>query len=71
MVGVETARSLQWLKLSAQANGLSYADITRAIENAFKHAIVEKRPVGQCDIVDALAERKLALKQTRPARKSR
>jgi hypothetical protein len=61
--GIQTAAPLQWSKLGLRARGLSYADITRATEDALKHAIIEKRPVKQSDISDALAERRGALNQ--------
>jgi len=60
-VGVQTTAPLQWSKLGLHARGLSHADITRATEDALKHAIIEKRPVNQSDISDALAERRTAL----------
>jgi SpoVK/Ycf46/Vps4 family AAA+-type ATPase len=59
--GVQTTAPLQWSKLGLRARGLSYADITRATEDALKHAIIEKRAVSQSDISDTLAERRAAL----------
>jgi SpoVK/Ycf46/Vps4 family AAA+-type ATPase len=61
ITGVKTATPLQWTKLGLRARGLSYADITRAAEDALKHAIIEGRALTQSDLSDALAERRAAL----------
>lgn len=58
---MKSAVRMQWSKLSLRAKGLSYADITRAAENALKHALIERRPLTQSDISDALAERRATL----------
>lgn len=47
----------QWAKLAALAVGLSYADITRALEDAIKHALIEKRSITNGDIAMSLRER--------------
>jgi hypothetical protein len=36
---------------------LSYADITRAAEDALKHALIEGRTLTQADLSTAIAER--------------
>jgi SpoVK/Ycf46/Vps4 family AAA+-type ATPase len=61
IAGVKTSTPLQWAKLGLRASGLSYADITRAAEDALKHAIIEGRAVTQSDISDAIMERRMAL----------
>jgi AAA+ superfamily predicted ATPase len=48
-------------ELGLRAKGLSYADITRAAEDALKHAIIEGRILNQSDLSDALAERRATL----------
>jgi SpoVK/Ycf46/Vps4 family AAA+-type ATPase len=58
---VKSAARLQWSKLGLRAKGLSYADITRAAEDALKHALIERRPLTQSDISNALAERRATL----------
>jgi SpoVK/Ycf46/Vps4 family AAA+-type ATPase len=67
--GIKTAAPLQWSKLGLRAVGLSYADITRAAEDALKHAIIEGRAVTQLDVSDALAERRAAVGHGIPKRK--
>jgi SpoVK/Ycf46/Vps4 family AAA+-type ATPase len=59
---------MPWVGLAKSAAGLSYGDITRAIEDAVKHAIIERRAVNKDDLAIAIAERKSA---TRPARANR
>ena len=58
---IRSAARLQWGKLGLRAKGLSYADITRAAEDALKHALIERRPLTQSDISNALAERRATL----------
>ena len=57
---------LQWGKLALRAKGLSYADITRAAEDALKYALIERRPLTQSDLSDALAERRAMLNHGTP-----
>lgn len=59
---------MPWMQLAKSATGLSYGDITRATEDAVKHAIIERRAVTKDDLANAIAERKSA---TRPARVKR
>lgn len=48
-----------WKKVAEQTTGLSYADITRAADEAIKHAIIhELHHVAQADLIRTLAERK-------------
>ena len=58
---IRSAARLQWGKLGLRAKGLSYADITRAAEDALKHALIERRPLTKSDISNALAERRATL----------
>jgi AAA+ superfamily predicted ATPase len=69
VAGIKTATRLQLAKLGVRAKGLSYADITRAAEDALKHAIIEGRSLSQTDLSDALAERRAALNHGRPKHK--
>jgi SpoVK/Ycf46/Vps4 family AAA+-type ATPase len=48
---------IRWSKLAASAKGLSYADLTRAAENALKHALMEGRVLSHADLSHALLER--------------
>lgn len=60
-IGSAVATRLQWSRLGLRAKGLSYADITRAAEDALKHALIERRPLMQSDLSDALGERRAML----------
>ena len=57
IAGVKTGSSIQWLRLAHRAKGLSYADTTRAVEDALKHALIERRALTQADFSAAIAER--------------
>jgi SpoVK/Ycf46/Vps4 family AAA+-type ATPase len=61
IAGSKHSSKISWAKLSAQARGLSYADLTRAAEDALKQALIERRAVTQADISSALTERNFAL----------
>jgi SpoVK/Ycf46/Vps4 family AAA+-type ATPase len=61
------AKRIQWVKAAALAEGLNFADITRACEDAIKDALVhERNSVTQADLAHAIEERKFAVthKQT-------
>lgn len=55
--GKKTGR-IQWSRLADRAIGLSYADVTRAAEDAIKHSLIERRAIAQADIASAIDERK-------------
>lgn len=59
--GTKHAHRIAWEGLVKRARGLSYADLTRASEDAIKHALIEGRAVTQADISSALSERNFAL----------
>lgn len=59
LAGFKSGR-MQWQTLGKKAAGLSYGDLTRAVEDAIKHAIVERHPVSNQDIEEAIAERQRA-----------
>ena len=61
VAGARTSGKIDWAKLSTLARGLSYADITRATQDALKHALIEGRALTQKDLLGAIAERKSAL----------
>ena len=61
IAGAKTGTKIQWAKLATCAKGLSYADITRAAEDALKHALIEHRALTHSDLSIALAERQVAL----------
>ena len=55
------AKGVQWQKLAQLAQGLSYAEITRACNEALKDALIHERPqVRETDILTMLEERKSA-----------
>ncbi len=54
---------IEWSRLAKRAAGLSYADITRAAEDAIKHSLIERRGVIQSDIAAAIDERKATFAQ--------
>lgn len=57
-LGTMTNESLDWNRLATVANGLSYADITRAANEAVKDAIIANRQhVTEEDVLKALEER--------------
>ena len=57
IAGVKMGSQIQWVRLAHRAKGLSYADITRAAEDALKHALIERRALTQADLSAAIAER--------------
>ena len=58
-LGTMTDESLDWNRLATVANGLSYADITRAANEAVKDAIIANRQhVTEEDVLKALEERR-------------
>ncbi|WP_349255061.1 ATP-binding protein [Methyloceanibacter sp.] len=53
---------IQWAKAAMEAQGLSFADITRACEDAIKDAIVHDRPrVTHTELMSAIRDRKAAV----------
>jgi SpoVK/Ycf46/Vps4 family AAA+-type ATPase len=61
-LGAFRADKIQWAKVAASAQGLNFADITRACEDAIKDAIIHERlSVTQSEIVHAIADRKRAV----------
>jgi SpoVK/Ycf46/Vps4 family AAA+-type ATPase len=64
-LGTFPRAKLHWKKLAALANGLSYADITRAVDEAVKDAVVHDRlRVTQADIEHAIDDRMRVLAET-------
>lgn len=63
IAGSKHASRISWPQLAKLAKGLSYADLTRAAEDAIKQGLIERRAVTQADISSALAERNFALHQ--------
>ncbi len=61
LAGVKPGTRIEWAKLAKRAAGLSYADLTRATEDALKHALIERRPLKHSDLSLALAERQASL----------
>jgi len=54
-------RGVDWAKVLAEAEGLSHADLTRAVEQAAKDAILAKRrQIETTEIIEALKERRRA-----------
>ena len=51
---------MNWDSLAGVAAGLSYADITRACEEAVKHAIIhDSKKIGTSEVMKTLSERKV------------
>ncbi len=67
LAGFKSGR-MPWMALAKTASGLSYGDITRAVEDAVKHALIERRAVVKDDLAVAIAERKSATYPARPKR---
>jgi SpoVK/Ycf46/Vps4 family AAA+-type ATPase len=61
VVGIKSANRIRWSDLSRRTKGMSYADLTRAAEDALKYALIEGRPLAQSDLSSALAERRSSL----------
>jgi SpoVK/Ycf46/Vps4 family AAA+-type ATPase len=57
LAGVKPGGRIEWAKLAKRAAGLSYADLTRATEDALKHALIERRALKNADLSAAIAER--------------
>jgi SpoVK/Ycf46/Vps4 family AAA+-type ATPase len=61
LLGFKTQK-MMWAKAASLAEGLNFADITRACEDAIKDALVHDRLfVSQADLVRAIEERKFAV----------
>jgi SpoVK/Ycf46/Vps4 family AAA+-type ATPase len=66
-LGAFKTQKIQWPKVATIAQGLNFADITRACEDAIKDAIIHERTfVTHGEIVHAIEDRRLAVthKQT-------
>jgi len=61
VAGVHPGGRIRWTDVARKTKGLSYADLTRAAEDALKHALIEGRPLVQADLTNAIAERHFAL----------
>lgn len=58
LAAVRTSWS-DWTDISLQAQGMSYADIARACEDAIKHVVISQREIlTEADVIEALHERK-------------
>jgi SpoVK/Ycf46/Vps4 family AAA+-type ATPase len=66
MAGLRRGTRIRWAELAKRALGLSYADLTRATEDAVKHALIERRALLQADLSAALSERRAALTHSTP-----
>lgn len=61
-LGAFRAQRIQWAKVATSAQGLNFADITRACEDAIKDAIIHERTcVTHVEIVHAIEDRKMAV----------
>jgi SpoVK/Ycf46/Vps4 family AAA+-type ATPase len=68
LAGFKSGR-IEWTKLAKGAQGLSYGDLTRAVEDAVKHAIIERHAVNNADLAAAIAERRASTNPATPKRK--
>ena len=69
IAGAKTSGKIDWIKLASSAKGLSYADVTRATQDALKHALIEGHALTQKDLLFAINERKAALEHGNTNRK--
>jgi SpoVK/Ycf46/Vps4 family AAA+-type ATPase len=61
-LGAFKTQKIQWAKVAAIAQGLNFADITRACEDAIKDALIHERTfVTHPEIIHAVEDRKLAV----------
>lgn len=61
-LGAFKTQKIQWPKVATAAQGLNFADITRACEDAIKDALIHERTfVTHPEIVHAIEDRKLAV----------
>lgn len=61
-LGAFAPAKLQWPKVAATAQGLNFADITRACEDAIKDAIIHDRTsVTQAELAHSISDRKIAV----------
>jgi SpoVK/Ycf46/Vps4 family AAA+-type ATPase len=61
-LGAFKTQKIQWAKVAGMAQGLNFADITRACEDAIKDALIHERTfVTHPEIIHAIEERKLAV----------
>jgi len=55
-------QKMQWTKIAQRAHGLSFADISRACEEAMKDALIDGRAdIAQSDIMQAIDDRKASV----------
>jgi SpoVK/Ycf46/Vps4 family AAA+-type ATPase len=66
IAGAKPGTQIQWARLASRAKGLSYADITRAAEDALKQALIEHRALTNADLSAALSERHMTLNHRTP-----
>jgi len=53
-----------WARLSAEAEGMSYADIAKAAEDAIKHSVItNQKELSEKDVIASLRERKAIQKR--------
>jgi SpoVK/Ycf46/Vps4 family AAA+-type ATPase len=61
-LGVIKRHKILWTRAATMAQGLNFADITRACEDAIKDALIHDRSfIAHADIVHAIEERKFAV----------
>jgi SpoVK/Ycf46/Vps4 family AAA+-type ATPase len=67
VAGARPSGRIRWSDLAKRTKGLSYADLTRAAEDALKHALIEGRSLTQSDLTSAIVERHSSLNHSDPA----
>ncbi len=61
-LGAFKTQKIQWAKVASLAQGLNFADITRACEDAIKDALIHERTfVTHAEVVHAIEDRKVAV----------
>ena len=61
VAGTQKSNRIKWADLAKRTKGLSYADLTRAAEDALKHALIEGRAITQSNLSAAIFERHSSL----------
>jgi len=61
-LGAFETQKIQWAKVASLAQGLNFADISRACEDAIKDALIHERTsVTHIEIIHAIEDRKAAV----------
>lgn len=59
----DSAADISWQRLADQAEGLSFAEVSRAVEEALKHMLIHKESRVTADIVEKTLNERKAMKE--------